>query len=323
MSTKKKIRSARAKKKIYKLDFTILETIQKAAGSASFRMAAKELDTTQARVCQRIGQFEELLDIQLFDRDGRGRRLSALTPKGQEFLVQAAKLIRMRKELEDMFRDPAAVHGIVRLGVSESIVHTWLPALLKQVDTAYPNLELEIEVDISPKLQDLLSARKLNLAFLLGPIDDPDLRSRPLCNFPVAFIASKEIRLPRRSVTLDDIVNLNHRIITFARDTQPYKVLRDRLDDRGLHATIWASASLEAVVRLALEGLGIAVIPPDVLRKRVEARDMLRPLEIDIELPPLDYVVSWSRASDTGGDNTVQKVIDIAMKVARQWPKVG
>jgi DNA-binding transcriptional LysR family regulator len=322
MSAKNKTRSAKARKKIYKLDFTILETVQKAAESASFRMAAKELDATQARVSQRIGQFEEFLDIHLFDRDGRGRRLNALTPRGQEFLVQAAKLIRMRKELEDMFRDPSAVRGIVRLGVSESIVHTWLPALLKQVDAAYPNLELEIEVDISPKLQDLLAARKLNLAFLLGPVDDPNLRSRPLCKFPVAFIASKEIKLPRRSITLEDIVNLNHRIITFARNTQPHQVLRDLLDDRGLHATIWASASLEAVVRLALEGLGIAVIPPDILRKKVEARDKLRCLDADIELPPLDYVVSWSRASNAAGDNTVQRVTDIAMKIARQWPKL-
>jgi DNA-binding transcriptional LysR family regulator len=322
MSAKKKVRFARAKKKIHKLDFTIIETIQKVAKSKSFREAAKELGATQARISQRIKQFEEFLDIHLFDRDGRGRRLNALTPRGQEFLVEGAKLIRMRKTLEDMFRDPSAVRGIVRLGVSESIVHTWLPALLKQVNAAYPELELEIEVDISPKLQDLLIARKLNLAFMLGPIDATELRSRPLCKFPVAFIASKEMALPRRSITLEDIVSLKHRIITFARNTQPYQVLRDRLDDRGLHATIWASASLEAVVRLALEGLGIAVIPPDILEKKVEARDRWRRLNTDIKLPPLDYVVSWPRASDAAGDNTVQKVIEIATKVARQWPKV-
>jgi DNA-binding transcriptional LysR family regulator len=135
----------------------------------------------------------------------------------------------------------------------------------------------------------------------------------------VAFVASKEIALPHKSITLEDIVKRNHRIITFARSTQPHIVLRELLRDRGLHATIWASASLEAVVRLALEGLGIAVIPPAILVEKAEARDRLRSLNTSIKLPPLDYVVSWSSASD----KTVQKVIDIAMEVAREWPKVS
>jgi DNA-binding transcriptional LysR family regulator len=96
----------------------------------------------------------------------------------------------------------------------------------------------------------------------------------------------------------------------------PYKVLQQRLDERGLHATIWASASLEAVVRLALEGLGIAVIPPAILLEKADARDRLRPLNVAVKLPPLDYVVSW-----WGTDNTVQKVIDMAIRIAREWPE--
>jgi hypothetical protein len=47
----------------------------------------------------------------------------------------------------------------------------------------------------------------------------------------------------------------------------------------------------------------------------------LRCLNIDIELPPLVYWASWPSASDTTDDDTVQRVIDIAMKVARDWPK--
>jgi len=41
---------------------------------------------------------------------------------------------------------------VLRLGVAETIVHTWLPSLIKSVNTTYPNLSLEIEVDISPNL---------------------------------------------------------------------------------------------------------------------------------------------------------------------------
>ncbi len=317
-SVKAKMDLAEATKKIRSLDIDVVKTFKMAASADSFHDAAKKLKTSQPRVSQRIKQLEEFLgrDRPLFDRDGRGRRLNALTPRGQELLVHAEKLIRMCDDIEDRFCDPSTVRGIVRIGVSESIVHTWLPALLKQVDAAYPHLDVEIEVDVSPKLQDLLVDRELNLAFLLRPDNAPTLRSRSLRKFPVAFVASREIALPRGPVTLEDIVNRNLRIITFARSTRPYKVLEKRLDDLGLHATIWASASLEAVVRLALEGLGIAVIPPAILLEKAEARDRLRTLKTNIKLPPLDYVVSWWSASD----NTVQKVIDMAIRIAREWP---
>jgi DNA-binding transcriptional LysR family regulator len=313
---------AEASKKIRSLDFEVVRTFNAVAESDSFHDAAKKLRASQPRVSQRIMQLEELLggkENPLFDRDGRGRRLNALTPRGQEFRVHADRLIRMCDDIEDRFRDPSTVRGIVRIGVSESIVHTWLPALLKQVDAAYPHLDVEIEVDVSPKLQDLLADRKLNLAFVLRPaVALPGLRSRSLRKFPVAFLASRDIAFPRGPVSLEDIVKRNLRIVTFARSTLPYKVLQQRLDERGLHATIWASASLEAVVRLALEGLGIAVIPPDILLGKADARDRLRPLNMTVKLPPLDYVVSW-----WGTDNTVQKVIDMATRIAREWPEAS
>jgi DNA-binding transcriptional LysR family regulator len=306
-----------AAKKIHSLDFEIVKTFKAVAESDSFHDAAKKLRASQPRVSQRIKQLEELLgsDTPLFDRDRRGRRLNALTPRGQEFRVHADRLIRMCNDIEDRFCDSSTVAGIVRIGVSESIVHTWLPALLKQIHATYPGLDVEIEVDVTPKLQDLLAGRKLNLAFLLKPVVALGLRSRSLCKFPVAFVASREMAFPRGPLTLEDIAKGNRRIITFARNTQPYKVLQDRLDDRGIHATIWASASLEAVVRLAVEGLGIAVIPPAILLEKADARDRLRRLNATIKLPPLDYAVSW-----WGTDSTVQKVIDMALGIARGWP---
>jgi DNA-binding transcriptional LysR family regulator len=221
----------------------------------------------------------------------------------------------------DTFRDSSTVSGIVRLGVSESIVHTWLPTLMKRVNNAYPNLEFEIEVDISPRLRDGLVTRDMNLAFLLGPIDDPNVYSRPLCSFPVAFLAHEEIQFPHKSITLEHIAE--RKIITFARHTQPHIALRELLARNGLHATIWASASLEAVVQMAVDGLGIAVIPPAIIEKRVDAREKLRRLNTKIKLPALDYVVSWPTAPADADDTAVRKVVAIAIKVAREWPQIA
>jgi DNA-binding transcriptional LysR family regulator len=315
MSAKKKI-----DKKINFLDFKILETFVAVADSPSFHEAAKKLKTAQPTVTMRIGQLEEFLKTHLFERDKNNHRLPVLSPQGRGLLVHATRLIRMRDETTDVFRDPSSVRGIMRLGVSESIVHTWLPTMLNRVRDAYPNLEIEIDVDISPNLHNRVVARELNLALLLPPFEDPNVRSRPLRSFPVTFFASEEIKFPHESVTLEDIAK--HRIITFARHTEPYAALRALLS--GLHPTIWASASLETVVRLALDGFGIAVIPPDILAKRADARKKLRLLNTEIKLPDLNYFVTWPMAHDDTDDvdNAVRKVVEIAIEVAQGWPKV-
>jgi DNA-binding transcriptional LysR family regulator len=322
MSAKKKIDSVEEstpRKKINSIDFKVLEAFVAVEGEGGFHRAAEKLKITQPMVSTRIDQLEELLDIHLFERDEHDRRLPALTPKGREGLVYAKRLVSLREEMKEAFRDPLTVHGIIRLGVSESIVHTWLPTLIKRVAEIYPNLRPEIEVDISPKLLDGLVMRDLHLALLLDPINDPNVRSRRLCEFPVAFIASKKIKFPKESIALEDIVK--HRIITFAPHTQPYAALRDLVDSNELDATIWASASLETVVRLALDGSGVAVIPPDIIGNRADTRNKLRRLNTKIKLPNLVYAVSWLSAQDGIDDNTVRKVVEIAIKVAQEWPK--
>jgi len=290
------------------IDFKALETFIWVANLRSFRRAAEKLNTTQPAVSTRIAQLESFLGHRLLERD---RRAVAPTPKGQEFLVHAERLIRLREEMIEAVGDGSTVRGVVRLGVSESIVHTWLPELMKRVNEAYPQLALEIEVDVSPKLLDSLVARDLDLAFLVGPVSHPNVHSRPLCSFRLAFVACNRIPIPSTPMTLERIVE--RPLITFARNTQPHKALRELLAAKGLHATIHASASLEAVVRMALDGIGIAVIPPAIIEKKAEARENLRRLNTRIKLPSLDYVVSWPAAPD---NPAAQRVAQIALQVA-------
>jgi DNA-binding transcriptional LysR family regulator len=298
------------------IDFKALETFIWVANLKSFRRAADRLNTTQPAVSMRIAQLEQVLGLRLLERD---KRLVAATPKGQELLIHAERLIRMRADMMESVGDRTAIRGIVRLGVSESIVHTWLPALIERVNAAYPNLELEIEVDISPNLHERLVARDLNLAFLVGPINNPSVYSRPLCSFGVEFVASSRIKFPHKSIGLDDIVKWP--IITFSRNTQPYINLRDLFARNGLRPTMHASASLATAVRMALDGIGIAVIPPAIL-KNVAPGGKLRRLATRIDLPPLNFVASWPTTPDNPVARRVAEIaIDVAQKTMRATTK--
>jgi len=295
------------------IDFRSLEIFIWVAELRSFRRAAEKLNIAPPAVLARINALEQFLNVRLFEPD---RRRVALTPEGHELLVHAERLNGMYSEMIEKIGDPSTTRGIVRLGVSESIVHTWLPVLFARVNATYPQLGFEIDVNISPYLRDRLVAKDLDLAFLLGPINSQNVHSRPLCSFPVAFVADDKIGLPHESIALEHIVKWP--LITFARNTEPYMALRQLLAREGLRATIHASASLEAVVRMALDGIGIAVIPPAIIEKKIDARERLRRLHTTIELPDLNFVVGWP---DAPVHRAAQKVAEIAIEVAREMPK--
>jgi len=106
-------------------------------------------------------------------------------------------------------------------------------------------------------------------------------------------------------------------IVTFSRNTQPHAAVRELFDRAGLHVTIHASASLATVVRMALDGIGVAIIPPAILRS-VAAVGKLRRLHTTAQLPVLNFVVGWPASP---GNLAAQRVAEIATEVAKERPE--
>ena len=147
-------------------DFKAIETFLWVVTLGSFRGAAQKLNTTQPAISQRIAQLEREMGVQLLQRD---RRAIAPTPAGRRLMLYAEKLIGLRSEMLASVGDRSEMRGVLRLGVAETIVHTWLSQLIKSVNHAYPNLTLEIEVDITSNLRARLLAQEIELALLMGP----------------------------------------------------------------------------------------------------------------------------------------------------------
>jgi DNA-binding transcriptional LysR family regulator len=148
-------------------DFKAIETFMWVVTLGSFRGAAQKLNTTQPAISQRIAGLEREVGVKLLQRD---RRMVLPTPSGRQLMVYAEKLMGLRSEMLAVVGDRSAMRGVLRLGVAETIVHTWLSQLIKSVNHAYPNLSLEIEVDITSNLRTRLLAQEIELAFLLGPL---------------------------------------------------------------------------------------------------------------------------------------------------------
>jgi DNA-binding transcriptional LysR family regulator len=291
------------------LDFRSIETFLWVVKLGSFRGAAQRLNTTQPAISQRIAQLEREMGVKLLNRD---HRVASPTPSGRQLMVYAEKLMGLRSEMMAEVSDRSAMRGVLRLGVAETIVHTWLSRLIKSVNTAYPNLSLEIEVDITPNLTARLLAQEIELAFMLGPLSASSVRNRALCDYPIGFLASPSLGLGHDPLKVYDLAKFP--IITFPRKTQPYEVVRALFNRPDLPPIrLHASASLATVIHMAIEGLGIAVIPTAIVENEL-ADGRLQLLSTDLKISPLTFAASWLASPDTVA---VELVADLAGQIAQ------
>jgi DNA-binding transcriptional LysR family regulator len=290
------------------VDFKALETLVWVASLKSFHRAAAKLNTTQPAVSQRIAQLESEIGARLLERE---RRAIAPTEVGRRVIDYAERLLKLRAEMLHSVADRSAIRGTLRLGVAETIVHTWLSRFVERMAKAYPALVLEIEVDISPNLFERLNAQEIDLAFVLGTLAGPLFTSRPLCTYRLGFFASDALGLPDDPVALS--VLAAHPILTFSRNTRPYQAVRELFSGPGLPPVrIHASASLATILRMAEDGLGIAAIPSAIVETEISA-GRLRPIASPAVLPQLNFVAAWRITPDSA---TVEAVADLAVEVA-------
>lgn len=292
------------------MDLKALETFVRVAELGSFRAAANKLHTTQPAISQRIAQLEAELGARLLERE---RRTVTPTPRGRTLLAYAEKMLALRAEMLSVFGDSTSLRGVMRIGLAETIVHTWLTRFLKQVNAIHPHLGLEIEVDISPNLRDRLAAQELDVVFMLGPSHLPTMENRLLCSYPVAFIASPEIKWRQKPVPLEELATFP--IITFSRNTQPYVAVRALFSRHDLPPVrLHASASLSTVVHMATEGLGIAVIPPAIVAGEL-ASGRLTLVETNTHLVELPFYAAWTATPES---SAARQIVEIAAVIAQE-----
>lgn len=273
------------------MDLKGLDTFIWVARLGGFSAAAERLKTTQPAISAQIAQLETELGLKLFDRD---KRRPLLTPRGREALDYAEKMIALRDEMLRQLGEPLAYRGAVRLGVAETIVHTWLSRLLSSLHDLYPQISLDIEVETSGVLRDGLLTHELDIAFLLGPVSDPNVHNTPLCSYPLAWVASPDLDIDWDAPLPLAEVSRRWPIITFSRAAKPHIAIREMLAPmEGPPPRIHGNASLATIIRMAEDGIGVATIPPVIISRQLE-EGRLRVAPVAPALAPLNFTASYA-----------------------------
>lgn len=292
------------------IDFKQIETFVWVAELGSFRAAADKLNTTQPTISQRIAAMEAMMDVRLFDRNTRGIKL---TEKGQELLPHGVRMLGLRTEMMRVARAERAIRGTLRLGVSETLVHTWLRFLIDELHHAYPALIVELHVDTSHTLRTQLHAHRIDLAMLVGGPHEPGEKGLHLCDYELAWVASPILNLHGRRVSLQELAE--YPIITYPAASLPYTQVRNSLLDAGIKSPrLFGSASLSTIMHMTHQAMGPSVLASVLIQEELNQGTLHR-LDPGTPLDKLAFNAMWIDSPDSFIARTVAQ---LASSIARR-----
>jgi len=253
----------------------------------SVTRAAEKLHLTQSAMSSRVAVLEQELGVQLLDRRDKQFRI---TPAGQRFFVHAERLLALQREIKAEMGTTELQPVLLKVGAFESASHSWLMDWVRSVHEANPMLALELTIETSPVLVDLLSRGALDIAIAALPAAGSGLRTMALPSMEMAFVGHVELHR-RRQWTAAQLAAAE--LITFQRGSQPHLALLDLLHRARVEPLrVHTVSSISAMSQLVEDGLGVATLPAAVL-ERLRQRRPLKALQASIRLAPLPVHLSW------------------------------
>lgn len=265
--------------------FKQLEALIAVVDHGTFDGAASRLGQVQSAISRQVQELEHWLGFALFDRSGRGARLTALAGP---VVAQAREVLLQRDIVNSCLISPQVLSRRLRIGITELSALTWLPRLIKAISSHYPKVRIEPEVDLSVRLHGLLMAGQVDVIVV-----------------PDAFSSNGLIK-----VALDEVRNnwfcapglLDHQQPLSLEDLSHCTLLaQGRLSGSGLLVDTWLAthqaspsahipcSSLAALIGLTVSGLGVTYLP-DITAAPYLLNGQLVKLDVNPPLPSTPYV---------------------------------
>lgn len=126
---------------------------------------AKVLGITAPTVSFHIRSIEEEYGIHLFRTNAGGYRL---TEAGEGLYHYARQIVQLQKDMNRFVDNLLAGHiGSIRLGASGLPAHIFMPELIHQISTAYPEIRISLEVKTAPDIEKMVALQELDFGLIM------------------------------------------------------------------------------------------------------------------------------------------------------------
>lgn len=281
------------------IDSALLRTFAVVAETEHFTRAAERLNCVQSAVSMQVKRLEESLQVRLFERQGRGIKL---TQEGRILLRFAHRLTRLTDEVfVEMGRQ---VHpGRVRIGATD-ITMCYMPRVLERLHAHHPMIDVELHCNRSWEALDALDAGEIDLAFVTQYENRSGARRVSRTPLVWACAAHSDVHL-RRPLPL----------AIFGPGCIYRQAALAALEDHGIdYRLAYESPSRSGIECAMRAGLAVSVVPKDLvtpdLRVLRAARD---------GVPHLPILNTYAFTGPSGQSPGVNAVLDLIVDAVRGW----
>ncbi|HUA51290.1 MAG TPA: substrate-binding domain-containing protein, partial [Candidatus Sulfotelmatobacter sp.] len=237
-----------------------------------------------------------------------------LTSAGRTCMRYAERMLALRAEMLHRAANAKTLAGTVRMGVSETIALTWLPSRIARLAAEYPEIWVELEVDVNALLQHRFEKGELDCILLAAPVLSSRAATKFLGQLSFNWVASPTLRLPFKRLgpkTLSDLT-----IVTLSQQSNLYQLIQEWFSDAHANPPKYCLCnSLSVVTALTRNGAGIALLPDIFVEDEMKAHALVR---VPVLNAPIQ--MKYYCAYPIRGENVAVKIVAKLAKETSTFP---
>lgn len=291
------------------IEFRHLAALEAIVETGSFAAAARRLGYTQSAISQQIAVLERAADLQLLERPG-GRRPVTATEAGERLLRHASRATAaMRAAEADLHALAEGDAGTLRVATFQSVGVRVIPPVMRLYVERRPAIEVKLVEADHGLLIELLVRGELDLAFVADAVGT-EIEQIDVLTDPYVLLApaSSELAQTKKSVSIREFARLP--LIAYrVSDRGEAHLLRKGIEPR----IVFRSDDSGIVQGLVGAGVGYALVP----RLTVDQGDP-EIATLDVRgIPPREIGLAWhaDRKLSPAATAFVEVVEDVAARL--------
>lgn len=238
----------------------------------SITIAAKKLYISQPAVSNAIKELESYYGTPLFDRISKK---IYLTETGKTVYQYAIHINSLFDELDAAITS-SEPYGQLRIGSSITIGTHLMPDFVRKFTEQYPFVQTYITVDSSDIIEKNILDNELDFALIEGIVHSEHLISKDFIEDELVVVCDKNHELlNKKSVSLQEL--FQQKFLMREKNSGTREFAESILAVHNFFiAPIWESSSTEAIIQAVSKGIGISILPLQLVQDYIDRNQIAK-----------------------------------------------